>query len=319
MWMLALVALIVAVVTAVLGFLTGRKGRGLIGVSVLSGLAAVGFFLFSAVVTVPAGHVAVPSLFGKVKGTVLGEGLHLTNPLYAFQRFSVRRRILEFSGQTQIISISRDGTPLSIDAGIPVQLNGPLAWKVYRRIGNQQVFTAQLLAPAARSAVRDAAATLPWIEATTSGRERLASEVEKRFRRLVEQDLEVAGFSAEEAAAVFTILPVQLRKILPPQKVLNAVSEKLAAEEDLQKQVTLTRIAEEEAKRRRNEGRGVKNLFAELPKGFTPGQIREVLNAIADKTRAEALMKAVESGEVSVIVMEGGQTPAIAVPGGRAK
>ena len=106
---------------------------------------------------------------------------------------------------------------------------------------------------------------------------------------------------------------MQLRKVLPPNKVLNAVAEKIAAEEDLERQKTLTQIAEEEARRRQNEGRGVNNLFAELPQGFSPSQIREVLGAIADKTRAEAMMKAVETGQVQVMVMNGAQ-PSLAVP-----
>lgn len=74
----------------------------------------------------------------------------------------------------------------------------------------------------------------------------------------------------------------------------------------------LTQIAEEEARRRQNEGRGVSNLFAELPKEFTPTQIRAVLGAIADKVRAEAMMKAAETGQVRVMVMQGGQ-PAVPV------
>lgn len=107
---------------------------------------------------------------------------------------------------------------------------------------------------------------------------------------------------------------MQLRKILPPQKVLNAVSEKVAAQEDLERQKTLTRIAEEEARRRQNEGRGVKNLFTELPAGLKPSEIREVLAAIADKTRAEATMKAVETGQVQIMIMYGTQ-PAISTDG----
>lgn len=54
------------------------------------------------------------------------------------------------------------------------------------------------------------------------------------------------------------------------------------------------------------------NLFAELPKGSTPRQIRHVLAAIADKVRAEAMMKAVETGQVQVMVMQGGQ-PAVPI------
>ncbi len=278
-------------------------------------LVALGSAVASLILTVPPGHVAVAALFGAVQPGVYREGLHFVNPLYVFEEFSVRRTMFDFRGSAQqrgrageeIVAVSSDSTPLTVDVGFPLSLNAESSWRMYQRFGRQFAIAGQLIIPAARAAVRDAVATFTWRDATTVSRDRLAQKIEERFRALVVQDLTAAGFSEEEARATFTIQPVQLRKILPPDKVLNAVAEKIAAEEDLERQKTLTQIAEEEARRRQNEGVGVRNLFTELPKGFSPGQIREVLSAIADKTRAEAMMKAVETGQVRVIVMNGNQ------------
>lgn len=313
---LGAVALVVAVILLVVAVSVG--GRRALGVK----LIAMVFFLLGAfgvvasmIQIVPPGHVSVATLFGAVQQRTYEEGLHLVNPLYVFEDFSVRRTMFDFRGSGQshgragqeIVAVSSDSTPLTIDVGFPLSLNVPSSWRIYQRFGGQFVVASQLIIPAARASVRDAVATFTWRDATTVSRDRLAQKIEERFRHLVVQDLAAAGFSGEEAEATFTIQPVQLRKILPPAKVLNAVAEKIAAEEDLERQKTLTRIAEEEARRRQNEGRGVNNLFTELPEGFSPSQIRQVLSAIADKTRAEAMMKAVESGQVKVIVMNGNQ------------
>lgn len=322
---ISLIACIVALaLAAVMIFAARAAGRAgspgsLIGAAVLV-LVGLGAGVVSLVQTVPPGHVAVASLFGAVQQRVYGEGLHFVNPLYVFEQFSVRRTMFDFSGTDnqrgrageQIVAVSSDSTPLTIDVGFPLSLNAASGWQMYQRFGRQNVIARQLIIPAARAAIRDVVATFSWRDAATVSRDRLAQRIEERFRALVVQDLTAAGFSEQEAGTTFTIQPVQLRKILPPAKVLNAVSEKIAAEEDLERQKTLTKIAEEVANRRQNEGRGVANLFAELPKGFQPSQIRQVLAAIADKTRAEAMMKAVETGQVRVIVMNGSQ-PAITV------
>ena len=306
-----------------------HRAGAMVGAGTLFAVA-LALVVATAIRIVPPGHVGVATLFGAVQPGVYEEGLHVVNPFYSLEEFSIRRSMFDFRGAetngngrlgsagAEIVSVSADSTPLRVDVGFPLRLNGPIAWKVFQRIGPQRVVARQLVIPAARSAVRDAVAGFTWRDAATGSRDKLAARIEARFRELVERDLVAAGFPEDEARATFTIQPVQLRKVLPPNKVLNAVAEKIAAEEDLERQKTLTRIAEEEARRRQNEGRGVNNLFAELPEGFTPGEIRQVLSAIADKVRAEAMMKAVETGQVQVVVMNGSNAPSLAVsPAGR--
>lgn len=63
---------------------------------------------------------------------------------------------------------------------------------------------------------------------------------------------------------------------------------------------------------RKKEGAGVTNLFEELPKNFTSAEISEVLAALANKTRADAMLKAVESGQVKTIIMNGDAASGVA-------
>lgn len=214
-------------------------------------LLAVVTVVATAIKIVPPGHVAVVTFFGSVQQRVFDEGFHVVNPLYRFKEYLIRRTMFDFQGTSdasgqageEIVAVSSDSTPLTMDIGFPIRLNGPLAWKIFQRIGDQSVVANQLIVPGARAAVRDAVAGFTSRDVATMSRSKLASGIETRFRQLVERDLVAAGFAESEASTAFTIQPVQLRKILPPQKVLNAVSEKIAAEEDLERQKTLTQIA----------------------------------------------------------------------------
>ena len=114
---------------------------------------------------------------------------------------------------------------------------------------------------------------------------------------------------------MFRLFPVQIRGIYPPNRIRQAASEKVAAEEELKRQETLTQIAEEEARRRANEGKGVQMMFDELPDGFTADEIARVVNAISAKTRAEAVMKAVNTEQVRNLHIYGDVAPAAAPKG----
>jgi regulator of protease activity HflC (stomatin/prohibitin superfamily) len=60
----------------------------------LVGIAALAFVLviaiFASVARVDSGHVGVLTLFGRVTGEVLPEGVHLINPLKANHELSIR-------------------------------------------------------------------------------------------------------------------------------------------------------------------------------------------------------------------------------------
>ena len=197
---------------------------------------------------------------------------------------------------------------MTIDTTYAWKLNPAYAWWVYRHMGLDEAYINSLIKQAARSATREAAAGFTSDEATTSKREEFAFAMEAQFGKHLVADLVRQGLPLEEAKQVFVVLPVQLRKALPPGKVLNAISEKAAAEQDLQRQVTLTSIAKQEAERRGNEGLGVKNLFDALPTGFTAEQIAMVLNALANKEKADAFMKGVSTGTINTMVIDGGPT-----------
>lgn len=278
--------------------------------------------IFNIWVSISVGHVGIAVWFNNVQKTTYEQGLHLPiNPLMDFHEMSVQRQTVEFQAPSkdskaantdEIIALSKDNLLLTVEATCPFMLNPAYAWWVYRNIGKDYING--LIKPAARSALRDALAQFSFVAAGTEQREDLQMKMTDFFAKAIFNDLTKLGLDPAEANKIFTIPTVQLRKVLPPEKVQNAISEKLAADQDLQRQHTLTEIAREQANRRKQEGRGIKELFTELPKDFRPNEMARLLEAMATKENADANMKAVESGKVNVLVLGGGAHPSINVP-----
>ena len=67
----------------------------------LFGIAAAAFVLviliFASVARVDSGHVAVLTLFGRVTGEVLPEGVHVINPFKASHELSIRTQEIKES------------------------------------------------------------------------------------------------------------------------------------------------------------------------------------------------------------------------------
>jgi regulator of protease activity HflC (stomatin/prohibitin superfamily) len=234
---------------------------------------------------------------------------------------TVRRQAIEFQSSSDpkaknhdpIQAMSRDNLIVDIEANCPFILNPVWAWWVYQNVGDDSKYVESFVKPAARSALRDAVAKVTFLEAGTENREGLEKGMTEAFQSLVKNDLIRVGKGLDEkqAGEVFVILPVQLRKVLPPDKVQNSINEKIATDQDYQRQQTLTKIAEQIALRRTNEGQGIHNLFSRLPKDITPKDMAGLLDAMAKKENADALMKAVETGQLKTAIFSNGAPIAI--------
>ena len=271
------------------------------------------FVLLGSIVIVPSGEARVATLFGVVQdGKIYEEGIHMANPLYSFPHYRVRRIEKDFSGEERLSQLTADDVLLILDMSVAWRLNPAFLDRFHRVIGLDYI--QRMMRPIIRRAVRDAVQEMPFSGDGSEHRAFLASRIRELFIEHLTADLVSSGFSETEAQAMFEIYQVMLRRILPPQRILDAVSEKLAAEQDLARQFTLTAIAQEEANRRAMEGQGVARLFDELPEGFTPSDIRIILDAVSTKTRADAMQAAVSTGQVSTLVLFGDSAAPATIP-----
>jgi regulator of protease activity HflC (stomatin/prohibitin superfamily) len=279
------------------------------------------FILYNTLIVVPPGQTYVGVWFGSVQEQTYPQGMRFVNPMLSFDSMDVRQRDAEFqsaSGQSvadsEVTAISKNNLPMTIDVTYLYTLNQKYAWWVYKNIGDDTVYYENLIVRAAKTATRDATAEFTDEQAMTSKRVELSDKMAKDFETTLVQNMIKRGLPKEEAEQVFTVLPVMLSKILPPETVVTSISNKAAALQDLERQQTLTSIAQEVANRRAQEGAGVQKLFAELPKDVKPEQIAVVLRALAEKTRADAELKAVEGGKVSSMIISGGGNPVAVSP-----
>lgn len=304
MFYLVLMALLImtffgAGITLVMNRHDERTFGGCVMLMATSVAAAIIFTFLAMITLIDTGEVGVIKIFGVTQQGQLEPGLHLTSPVARVSFYSTLRRDFEIKTDT----VAKDKNTLTVSVGFAARLNPAAAWKLQSTVG--ETFFDDIVVNSARTALRDGISGFFWDVAATNERGQVQEAIQQNLERIIHEQLLKSGFSDEEARTAFDVYPVQLRSAMPDEKVRNSVSEKTAAQQDLERQKTLTEIAEQEAQRRKNEGLGVNKLFEQLPKGFTANEISQVLSALATKTRADAMLKAVESNQIKTIVMNG--------------
>src|ERR1700719_5378369 len=102
----------------------------LVGVFIVGLLLVI--FLFSAIARVDSGAVGVLTLFGRVTGEALPEGIHLINPLKSVQKLSVQTQSVKESANVP----SNEGLILALDTSLLFRLDKSKAAFVYQTVGD---------------------------------------------------------------------------------------------------------------------------------------------------------------------------------------
>ena len=87
--------------------------------------------LLASSTSVPTGHVGVLTLFGKVTGEVLSEGMHLINPFKSVQKLSIQTQSVKESANTP----SNEGLMLALDTSLLFHLDRGKAAQVFQNVG----------------------------------------------------------------------------------------------------------------------------------------------------------------------------------------
>src|SRR5712672_4635943 len=91
--------------------------------------------LMASVTSIPTGNVGVLTLFGRVTGETLSEGIHLVNPLKSVQKLSVQTQSLKESANVP----SNEGLILALDTSLLFRLDKSKAAYVYQTMGEPYV------------------------------------------------------------------------------------------------------------------------------------------------------------------------------------
>ena len=227
----------------------GGNALRLIGLAIL-GLVMI-VLLFNSVTRVATGHVGVLTLFGKVTGESLGEGIHLINPLKTNNEMSIQTQTIKESANVP----SAEGLMMSLDTSLIYHLNPDRAAEVFQKIGAgyENVVVESTL----RSAIREATASHSANALYTGEREMVGKQI---YDELTSQ-LNGRGLTVENVLLRDIQLPATLKAAIEAKQ--QAEQESLAMNFRLQKET-------QEAQRKRIEAAGVRDFQQIVAQGITP-------------------------------------------------
>ena len=253
------------------------RGGGLLR---LVGLGIIAFVLvivlFSSITRVDTGRVGVLTLFGRVTGETLGEGIHLINPLKTNNELSVQTQTLKESASVP----SSEGLMMALDTSLIFHLNPDRAAEVFQKIGadyQDKVVENQL-----RSAIRESTASHTANALYTGEREIVAKQIQDR----ISEDLAKRGITVEAVLLRDIQLPATLKASIEAKQ--QAEQEALAMNFRLQKET-------QEAQRKRIEAAGVRDFQQIVAQGITP--------SLLEWKGIEATENLAKSGNAKVVVI----------------
>lgn len=275
-----LIALIAAVVAYFIGKGTPQRSpllRFLPWIFVVIGIIVIGQ---SSVVVIDPGHVGVQALFGDVLDEVLPNGLHVINPFVDVIQMDTKTQAYTMSGKANegqlagddaIETLSNDGLTLRLELTVQYRLSQSEAAKVYRNIGVDYV--EKVVRPEIRSAIRDGAVSYVATDLYSTKRDEFMLNVKKR----IEKAFSERGIILENAL---------LRDIELPERVREAINEKIAAEQESQQMVYVLQKETQEAERKRVEAKGISDaqtiISSSLSSQYLQYNYIQTLKSLAD-------------------------------------
>jgi prohibitin 1 len=230
----------------------GGHGGGLlrlIGIGIAAFLLVILFF--SSITRVGTGHVGVLTLFGKVTGETLGEGIHVINPLKTNNEMSIQTQTIKESASVP----SSEGLMMSLDTSLIYHLSPDRAADVFQHIGAD--YENVVVEPTLRSAIREATASHTANALYTGEREMVAKQITDQ----ITTELNKRGISVENVLLRDIQLPATLKAAIEAKQ--QAEQESLAMNFRLQKET-------QEAQRKRIEAAGVRDFQQIVAQGITP-------------------------------------------------
>ena len=208
-------------------------------------------FLFSSVAKVESGHVGVLTLFGRVTGEVLPEGIHLINPFKTNNEMSIRTQEIKESASVP----SSEGLVMNLDTSLIFHVDPEKASDVFQKIGPN--YTDVLIEPNLRAAIREATASHSANALYTGERESVARQIHDQLVSLLSQ----RGFMVESILLRDIQLPATLKTSIEAKQ--QAEQEALAMNFRLQKET-------QEAQRKRIEAQGIRDFQQIVAQGISP-------------------------------------------------
>ena len=227
-------------------------------VTILRVAAYVGIalaILYKSIIQIDPGEVGVPILFGNVQETVLTSGLNFVNPLVEVEMLDTKTQAYSMYGKGveetidervskdgAITTLSADGLTLTLEVTVWYRLNPGDAPQLLRTIGVNYVD--KIVRPAIRTSLRDMSVLFIATDIYSGKRENYVRAVTENM----EKSFTGRGIILEK---------VLLRNVALPDKVREAIDEKISAEQRAQQMVFVLQKERQEAERKEIEAIGI--------------------------------------------------------------
>jgi len=226
-----------------------RPLLGLIGLGITALVIVI--LLFSSVTRVSTGHVGVLTLFGRVTGEQLPEGMHLINPLKTNNEMSIQTQTIKESASVP----SSEGLVMNLDTSLIYHLNPQKAADVFQKIGAN--YETVVVEPTLRAAIREATASHTANALYTGEREMVAKQINDQLTSQLNQ----RGLLVEN---------VLLRDIQLPSTLKASIEAKQQAEQEALAMNFRLQKEKQEAERKRIEAAGIRDFQQIVAQGISP-------------------------------------------------
>lgn len=245
--------------------------------------------LLAAITVVPAGHVGVVVLFGKVRTVPLSPGLHVINPLANVVKMETR--LLEYTmsvassegsirGDDAIDALTSEGLKVRLDLTAWFRLKPDEAPKVYNEIGAN--YDRKIIRPTLRTAIRDVAVRYTAEDIYSAKRDSVVIEITNRAKELI----------GDRGLILDNIL---LRNVILPDKIADAIDAKLAADQDARRMEFILQKEVLEKERKVVEAEGIREANRIIAQGLT--------NSYIQWYRIEMLKQLVNSPNNTIVIL----------------
>ena len=224
--------------------LVRRSGAALLLLGVLMLGAA------NSVSCVRTGHVGVVTMFGRVTGRTMGEGIHLVNPLARVHQLDIKSQEVKERAAVP----SKEGLIMGLEASVLYHLDPAGAAELFQKIGPN--YRDVLLVPNFRSSMRTVTAANTASAIYSDSREAMAQQI----RTELQGQVQPRGVVVEN---------VLLRDLQLPETLKHAIEAKQQAQQDAQRMEFVLQKERQEAERKRMEAAGIKDFQDIVSQGIS--------------------------------------------------
>jgi regulator of protease activity HflC (stomatin/prohibitin superfamily) len=257
---LAILAIVVIALGGILRFMAPGMGAKSGSARLLSYVVmffGVGLGFLNAVILVDVGEVGVKHFLGRVAPPPLEQGVHIINPLASVEKMSIREQAFPTDGSVERIEAqTSEQLNVALEVSMLYRIDGANAPDLYQRIGSERQITSRIVLNAVRNGVRDAVATKSINEIFSPDRREVASGMKTEIQTKAGDRIEV--------------LDVFVRDIQAPQRVRDAIEEKLQREQQVAAERFQTEIIQERARQQAEEAKGIAEAQQIITIGLTP-------------------------------------------------